>query len=128
MTRTKPATRHGPEVREQAVRQVLAAMVGGAVRLPVGELSEALSSEGGPDIVEGIRELIDRVAVHPPDDADREPRLELVGHLASMLRAAGAGGLVGLGAKNAKSPAACADRAWIVLEFGIVGCADAHAS
>ncbi len=79
-------------------------------RAKVMQLREALSAEGGPEIVEAIRELIDRVEVHPPAEGSREPRIELVGHLASMLRAAGAGRLVGVGSGNAKSPPAGADR------------------
>ena len=63
--------------------------------------------------------------VHPPAEGGREPRLELVGHLAAMLRAAGMEGLGARGQpKNAKSPSAGCRWAWYVLEFGIVGCGD----
>lgn len=78
-------------------------------RAKVARLREALSAEGGPEIVEAIRELIERVEVHPPAEGQRAPRIELIGHLAAMLRAAGAGGLGGVGARNTKSPSACAD-------------------
>jgi DNA invertase Pin-like site-specific DNA recombinase len=78
-------------------------------RAKVARLREALSAEGGPEIIEAIRELIERVEVHPPAEGDRAPRLELVGHLAAMLRAAGASGLGGVGSRNAKSPPADAD-------------------
>ncbi len=40
-------------------------------RAKVARLREALSAEGGPEIVEAIRELIDRVEVHPPPEAAR---------------------------------------------------------
>ena len=46
----------------------------------------------------GIR-LIDRVEVHPPAEGSAGARIELQGHLASMLRLAGA-----YGPGNAKSP------------------------
>jgi len=68
-------------------------------REKVERLREALAAEGGPEIVEAIRALIDRVEVHPPRDGSREPRIELVGHLAAMLQAAGLEGPL-----NAKSP------------------------
>ncbi|MEO3475912.1 recombinase family protein [Roseomonas sp. CAU 1739] len=79
-------------------------------RTKVARLREALSAEGGPEIVEAIRELIDRVEVHPPAEGATVPRIELIGHLAAMLRAAGyAGAEVRPGARNAKSPPAGAD-------------------
>jgi site-specific DNA recombinase len=58
-------------------------------------LSEALSAEGGTEVREALRALVDRVVVH----ADR---VELVGALTALLRAAG----VELAA-NAESPSAC---------------------
>ncbi len=70
----------------------------------VRRLAEALAAEGSPEIVEAIRALIDRVEVHPPAEAGSVPRIELVGHLAAMLRAAGVAG-----SANAKSPSAGAD-------------------
>ena len=50
------------------------------------------------------RALIDRVEIYPAQEGTREPRIELLGHLASMLRLAGA-----FGSGNAKSPPAGAD-------------------
>jgi hypothetical protein len=44
-------------------------------------LQEALAADGGPEIVEVIRMLIDRVEVHPPKQGARELRIELVGYL-----------------------------------------------
>ncbi len=72
-------------------------------RAKVMQLREALSAEGGPEIVEAIRELIDRVEVHPPAEGGREPRIELIGHLAAMLRAAGAGRLLVWGPRTRKA-------------------------
>jgi site-specific DNA recombinase len=89
-------------------------------RAKVSRLREALGAEGGPEIVEAIRELIERVEVHLPAEGAREPRLELVGHLAAMLRAAGAGALVGVGPRNAKSPPAGADGLDVFLSSELV--------
>ena len=76
-------------------------------REKVARLREALAAEGGPEIVEAIRSLIARVEVHPPQERARGPRIELVGHLAAMLRAAGLEGY-----SNAKSPLALASGHW----------------
>ena len=59
---------------------------------------------GGPEIVEAIRALIERVEVHPPGEVGTGPWIELQGHLASLLRLAGA-----CGSENAKSPAGVPD-------------------
>ncbi|WP_270934370.1 hypothetical protein [Falsiroseomonas oryzae] len=47
---------------------------------------------------------MERVEVHPPSAPGEGHRIELIGHLASMLRAAGAGGR-----NNAASPLALAN-------------------
>ena len=63
-------------------------------------LRNALSNPvGGVEVLEGARALIERVEVYPPAEAGAAPRIELVGHLTSMLRLAGV-----FGAGNAKSP------------------------
>ncbi len=66
-------------------------------REEVARLREGLAQEdAGPEVREALRALIERVEVHPPAAVDGEPRIELIGHLASMLRAA----------RNAKNPSA----------------------
>lgn len=70
----------------------------------VERLRETLAKDRSPEVVEAVRALIERVEVHPPEAGGREPRIELVGHLAALLRAAG----VGAG-RNATSPPAVAD-------------------
>jgi len=46
--------------------------------------------------------LIDRVEISPPTDGEPGPRIELIGHLTALLRAAGVGGMPL--DYNAKSP------------------------
>ncbi len=58
-------------------------------RAKVARLREALSAEGGPEIVEAIRETDRPGGGAPASRGQQEPRLELLGHLAAMLRAAG---------------------------------------
>jgi site-specific DNA recombinase len=72
----------------------------------VQRLTEALGQERGPEVVEA----------NPPAEAGAGPRIELVGHLASLLRAAGAGR-----AGNAKSPPAGADGLEVFLRSELVG-------
>ena len=78
--------------------------IAGSFRERVARLREALPEEVGPEIVEAIRALIARVEVHPPAEGSKQARVELIGHLAAMLRAAGVGDADGLG--TAKSPPA----------------------
>ena len=49
-------------------------------------LREAIAADRSPEFVESVRALIERVEVHPGADGERSARIELVGHLASMLR------------------------------------------
>ena len=67
-------------------------------------LREALAADRSPEVVEALRSLIERVEVHRAAAGVRMPRVELVGHLAAMLRTAGIGP-----ATNAKSPLAVAN-------------------
>ena len=67
-------------------------------------------------LVEAIRALIDRVEVHPPQQGAREPRIELQGHLASMLRAAGLDAH-----QNMKSPLVLASGLEVCLGSELVG-------
>ena len=76
----------------------------------IARLREALTGEGGEEVVEAIRALIDRVEVHPPAETGGSARIELVGHLASMLRAAGVAGV-----QTAKSPSAGPDGLHVFL-------------
>ena len=71
----------------------------------VARLQEALAAEGGTEVLEAFRALIDRVEVHAPPEGGGTPRIELVGHLASMLRAAGAEGMA-VATGHEKSPRA----------------------
>jgi hypothetical protein len=52
----------------------------------VERLREAIAADRSPEFVESVRALIERVEVHPGADGERSARIELVGHLASMLR------------------------------------------
>ena len=87
-------------------------------REQAARLREALAADRSPEVVDAVRALIVRVEVYPPAEDAREPRIELIGHLASMLRAAGA-----FGAGNAKSPPAGADGLGVFLssELGDAG-------
>lgn len=55
------------------------------------QLRDSLRANAGPEVLEAVRSLIDRVEVHAPVEANGKPRLELVGHLSAMLHFAGAG-------------------------------------
>jgi hypothetical protein len=54
----------------------------------VARLREALAADGGPEIVEAIRTLVDRVEVHPPAGGGKAPRLELIGKRCAAARLA----------------------------------------
>ena len=68
----------------------------------VAQLRERLEGESSGEILEATRALIERVEIHPPVDGGRSARIELIGHLTSMLRAAGVEGLPE--PQNAKNP------------------------
>ncbi len=55
----------------------------------VARLREALAAEGGTEVLEAARALVERVEVHAPAEVGGEPRIELIGELTAMLRAAG---------------------------------------
>jgi site-specific DNA recombinase len=63
--------------------------IAGVYRERVARLREALAAAGGTEVLEEVRTLIDRVEVHPPEEPGGQPRLELIGELTAMLRAAG---------------------------------------
>jgi DNA invertase Pin-like site-specific DNA recombinase len=56
----------------------------------VADLEQAVADRRAPDVLEAARALIHQVVVHPADDPDGEPRIELEGSLADMLTAGGA--------------------------------------
>jgi site-specific DNA recombinase len=65
-------------------------------------------------VLEAVRALIERVEVHPPTDPNGPARLELIGELTAMLRAAGvvaptAASAGRQGAGQQKGPPAVAD-------------------
>jgi hypothetical protein len=80
----------------------------------VERLRETLATDRTAEVVEAVRALIERVEVNPPLGYGHGPRIELVGHLASLLRAAG------VGAANAKSPPAGADGLDVFLSSELV--------
>ena len=59
-------------------------------RARVASLREAMQKSASPEIREALRALISRVEVHPAEDGGTGPRVELIGHLAALLRAGGA--------------------------------------
>ncbi|WP_137128543.1 recombinase family protein [Roseomonas sp. HF4] len=63
--------------------------IAGVYRERVTRLREALAAEGGTEVLEEVRALVDRVEVHAPVEPGGAPRLELIGELTAMLRAAG---------------------------------------
>jgi hypothetical protein len=71
-------------------------------RAGIAAMREAMAVDGGTEVMEAARALIDRLEVHPPAEAGGTARLELVGHLSATLRAGGFDG--GVGARNGKSP------------------------
>ena len=56
----------------------------------VGTLCRTIGAEGGSDVLEAARTLVDRVVVSPGQGPDDPPDIELVGHLMAMLKAGGA--------------------------------------
>ncbi len=62
-------------------------------RQRVAHLQERLEGGSGREVLEAARALIELVEIHPPMDGGKAPRIELVGHLTSLLRAAGVEGL-----------------------------------
>lgn len=62
-------------------------------RQRVSQLRERLEGESSREVLEAARALIERVEIHPPVDGANAPRIELIGHLTSLLRAAGVEGL-----------------------------------
>jgi site-specific DNA recombinase len=57
----------------------------------VRDLNAALAAGCDPELLEAARALIDKVIIHPPQDDDEPPGVELVGDLMAMLQAAGVG-------------------------------------
>ena len=57
----------------------------------VARLSEALQGPNGAEAREAARELIEQVIISPPEHDDDPPRIEVVGELVAMLKAAGLG-------------------------------------
>ena len=88
--------------------------IAGLYRQRVARLREALAAEGGTEVLEEVRALIERVEVHAPAEPGGAPRLELIGELTAMLRAAGVvlpdalGAMASLGSGRAKGPRAVA--------------------
>ena len=54
----------------------------------VARLSEALQGPNGAEAREAARELIEQVIISPPEHDDDPPRIEVVGELVAMLKAA----------------------------------------
>ena len=59
-------------------------------RVRVQGLRAAMQKSASPETREALRALIARVEIHHARDGETEPRIELFGHLASLLRAGGA--------------------------------------
>jgi len=59
-------------------------------RVRVQGLHDAIQKSASPEIREALSALIARVEIHPAGDGRTEPRTELLGNLAAMLRAGGA--------------------------------------
>ena len=60
-------------------------------RQRVAALCASLTAGDGVEVLEAVRALVERVEVYPAAEPGGEPRLELVGALGAMLRAAGVG-------------------------------------
>lgn len=58
-------------------------------RQEVQRLQHAIAGESNREVLEAARALIERVEIGPPLTLGGEPRIELVGHLTGILRAAG---------------------------------------
>jgi hypothetical protein len=76
-------------------------------RARLATLRETLESEGGRETLEAARALIDRVEISPPADGESAPRIELIGHLTALLRAAGVNAMPLT--QNTKSPSVLTD-------------------
>ena len=88
----------------------------------VARLRDALAmADAGPEVVEAVRALSDRVELHPGADGKRSRRIEPVGHLVSLLRLPGA-----YGPGNAQSPSAITDGLGMFLSSEFLGCGDAQ--
>ena len=61
-------------------------------RTRVAHLRAQLPTSAPPEVREALRALIARVKIHPPEVGEAGPRIELIGHLAALLRAGGADG------------------------------------
>lgn len=73
-------------------------------RQRVAQLRKRLAGESSREVLEAARALIECVEIHLPVDGGKAPRIELIGHLTSLLRAAGVEGLPE--PLNAKTPPA----------------------
>ena len=58
-------------------------------RNKVAKLRQAFGAGGGTEVLEAARALVERVEVQPAAEAGGQPRLELIGALTALLRAAG---------------------------------------
>ena len=90
------------KVSMSATAPVLHPALAEMYRARLARLRETLESEGCREALEAARALIDRVEISPPTDGEPGPRIELIGHLTALLRAAGVGGMPL--DDNAKSP------------------------
>jgi len=76
--------------RASPIRPVLPANLAVVYRSRVEELEQAVADRKSPDVLEAARALIHKVVVHPNDDPEGEPLIELEGSLADMIEAGGA--------------------------------------
>ena len=76
--------------------------VGGLPRARRTAAGGAGEDDGGPEVLEAVRALIERVVVFPAEVPKGPRRVDLYGHLSALLRAAGVG-------VNAQSPLAVAN-------------------
>jgi site-specific DNA recombinase len=72
------------------VRPLLPPNLATVYRNRVAELERAVADRTSPDLIEAARALIHEVVVHPTDDPEGEPVIELEGALVSMVEAGGA--------------------------------------
>ena len=87
------------EARRTALEAEIAAAPGPRPLLPpdlahtyrrrLTELEQAVADRRTPDVLEAARALVDKVILHPGDDPDEPHRIEVVGAIEAMLRAAG---------------------------------------
>jgi DNA invertase Pin-like site-specific DNA recombinase len=76
--------------RASPIRPVLPPNLAAIYRNRVAELEQAVGDQKSPDVLEAARALIHKVVVHPNDDPEGEPMIELEGSLADMIEAGGA--------------------------------------